>query len=270
MSSGDGDGAMFSLHERIAVVTGAGSGLGLAIAQRLARAGAHVVIADIADAEDEARAVGGTYVRTDVAHERDVKALVSACVQRFGRFDIYVNNAGISHGAEGPHPLARTERRHLERLFEVNTLGVFFGLKHAGAAIADGGSIVNIASIVGPVGFPGYTDYAVSKLGVVALTRIGALELGARGVRVNCICPTAVKTPMLARNRIGSAESTVFDVASPLSTELRPSHVAALVHSLASDDCAPITGQAIMLDRGLTSGVASGIWQLAAGVDPGV
>ena len=241
----------FELTDKVAVVTGAASGIGQAVAVRFAAAGAKVVLADVADAGDLAERLDGVYVRTDISRESDVAALVAAATEIKGSIDICVNNAGI---VVAETPIPETDAAEMERAFRVNALGTFHGLKHAPSAMPGGGSIVNTASLAALIGFPSYASYAASKAAVVSLTRTAAVELGPAGIRVNCICPSSVDTPMLASQESAEIEAAIASVAAPLGRIIDPEQAAALVHFLAADDCPVISGQALNLDAGVSAG----------------
>jgi 3alpha(or 20beta)-hydroxysteroid dehydrogenase len=247
---------MFSLTDKVAVVTGGASGIGSAAAERFAAAGAIVVIGDVTDASSLADAIGGLYVRTDISCEDDVRALMARAAELRGRVDVCINNAGITVAETA---IADTAGDELRRAIEVNTLGVLFGLKHAPAHMPAGGSIVNTASLAAVIGFPTYAAYAASKAAIVSLTRTAAIELGPQGIRVNAICPSSVDTPMLAAQPTGEVEAAIARQAAPLGTIVSPEQVAALMHFLAADDCPSISGQAINIDGGLTAGISTAI-----------
>ncbi|MEZ5078823.1 MAG: SDR family oxidoreductase [Solirubrobacterales bacterium] len=249
---------MFDLEGKVAVVTGAASGIGEATVRRLADAGATPVLVDLVDCSDEAERLGGIAAQADVSVEDDIAAAAAAAVDRFGRIDIAVNNAGI---ALDPVPISETTPEHFRRHADVNALGVLWGLKHFTKSMPRGGAVVNTASICGVTAFPEYGSYTSSKYSAVGLTQVGAMELGPRGIRVNCICPTSVNTPMLWNFAEGEAEAAVLKAASPLSMIIEPEHAAALVHFLAADDCPVISGQPILIDCGITAGISGGIWE---------
>jgi 3alpha(or 20beta)-hydroxysteroid dehydrogenase len=246
---------MFELTGKVAVVTGAASGIGRAVAERFTAAGATVVLADVADAAPLAAELGGSYVRTDVSREEEVAGLMEAAARLRGGIDVCVNNAGITVGET---PLAETTREELQRAIDVNVLGVLFGLKHAPRYMS-GGAIVNTASLAAVVGFPTYASYGASKAAIVSLTRTAAIELGGSGIRVNCICPSSVDTPMLAAQASGELEASVTAAAAPLGRIVDPAEAAALIHFLAADDCPVISGQAINIDGGVTAGISVGV-----------
>jgi len=255
---------MFELTGKVAVVTGAASGIGRAVAERFAAAGATVVLADLADASEPAAQLDGCYVRTDVSREQEVVALMAAASEIRGSIDVCVNNAGI---VVAETAIPETSRDELQRAIDVNVAGVLFGLKHAPAYMSAGGSIVNTASLAAQVGFPTYGAYAASKAAIVSLTRTAAIELGEAGIRVNCICPSSVDTPMLAAQPNGELEAALTARAAPLGTIISPAQAAALIHFLAADDCPVISGQAINIDGGISAGISVGMLNaLAASV----
>jgi 3alpha(or 20beta)-hydroxysteroid dehydrogenase len=252
---------VFELTGKVAVVTGAASGIGRAVAERFTAAGATVVLADVADAQPLADALGATYVRTDVSVEGDVEALMASAALAGGAIDVCVNNAGITVAET---PLHETAYEELQRAADVNVASVLFGIKHAVPHMARNGAIVNTASLAASVGFPTYAAYAASKAAIVSLTRTAAVELGANGIRVNCICPSTVATPMLAAQPSGELEAAVTARAAPLGTIIQPDQVAALIHFLAADDCPVISGQAINIDGGISAGISLGMLEALA------
>ena len=251
--------AYFSLADRVAVVTGAASGIGRAAAERFGAAGAVVVLADLQDASELAAGIGGHFVRTDVSDEDAVRALMQTAASVSGRVDICVNNAGI--GSEAP--LAETSEGDLRRNFDVNVLGVFFGMKHVVEHMPRGGAIVNTASIAGVIGYPTYGAYAASKWAIVGLTKVAALEYGARGIRVNCVCPSSVDTPMLAAQITGTQEVAALLAAAAIDVLISPEQIAAAMHFLVADDGPVISGQALVIDGGATAGVSPTVIRLA-------
>jgi NAD(P)-dependent dehydrogenase (short-subunit alcohol dehydrogenase family) len=245
---------MFSLKEKVAVITGGASGIGKATALRFFRAGAKVVLGDIQDGSEAAEQAGGLFVKTDVTQEGDVRALLEAALSEYGRLDIVVNNAGIGEGNE----IKDISEAEFDRVLNVNTKGVLWGLKHAAPRIADGGSIINTASYAGVAAFPNYGSYTASKCAVIGLTKTAALELAPRGVRVNAVCPGTIDTP-INQGPMAEVENALASHLHPLRRIGRPEEVAALFHFLASDESAFITGIAIPIDGGLSAGIGLGI-----------
>ncbi|HEY0956499.1 MAG TPA: SDR family oxidoreductase [Roseateles sp.] len=191
----------------IVLITGALTGIGRATALAFAREGATVVASGRREAEGQAlvaelRAAGApaaAFIRADVRHEAEVRSLVEQTVERFGRLDVAVNNAGI----EGDYgPISEATEANYDAVMDTNVRGVVFSLKHelrAMQAQSGGGSIVNVSSVLGRVGYAGFGVYTASKHAVDGLTRTAALEGVAQGVRVNGVAPGPVETPMLNR-----------------------------------------------------------------------
>ncbi len=249
----------------VALITGGASGIGRATAERLARDGLRIVLADI-DAAGLERTVGelggpevALGVVTDVRSVADCERAVAAAVERFGRLDVLVNCAGV--WAEGPTD-TMTEREW-DWVVDVNLKGTFFMCRHAIPALeATGGCIVNVSSDAGLWGGKGAAIYCASKGGVTILSKSLAVELAERGVRVNAVCPGDVESPMIhyqARTYGGGdPEGYLRDLLKAYPQKpprfIRPDEVAELIAYLCSDRAAPITGAAISIDFGLTAG----------------
>lgn len=247
---------MNRLDDKIAIVTGGNSGIGLATARALAEAGASVVIADISDGTDVAAQIGGAYIACDVTNPAAVDRMVDATVESFGRVDVYFNNAGIeTHGA-----ILETDPETHRKVIDVNVNGVFYGLRSAVRAMVKNagpmrGSIINTASVAGITGVPGMSSYNASKFAVVGLTRNAALEYGSAGIRVNCVCPGIIRTPMGEAAIPGEGVIDAIGAAAhPLGRVGEPEDVAKLVRFLASDDASFISGAAITVDGAMSAG----------------
>ncbi len=201
-----------SLKNKVALVTGGTSGIGEAAALQLAKTGAKVVVAGRRETEGQAvvkaiEKAGGQalFVKTDVSHEADVKALVDKAVATFGRLDFAFNNAGVE-GAAGLTTDKQTEENY-RHTFDINVLGVLVSMKHEIPAILkNGGAIVNTSSVVGQIGMPGFGVYTASKHAVNGLTRSAALEFAKQGVRVNAVAFGTIQTEMIDR-MVGEAKT---------------------------------------------------------------
>ena len=253
------------LAGRVAIVTGGGSGQGAAASALFARHGASVVVADwdgsAAERVVEAIVqVGGTAVasRTDVSSEPDVQAMVGLATSAYGRLDVLFNNAGVGFSARSRFTMASVVDTPLEdwnAIIAINLTGVALGCKYALPVMAaqGNGSIVNNASINGLVALSGADAYTAAKGGVIALTRVLASDLGPKGVRVNCMCPGGVNTPMVA-DLVDTAESkAATESFIPLRRLAEPEELAAVALFLASDASSYINGAILPVDGGWTT-----------------
>jgi NAD(P)-dependent dehydrogenase (short-subunit alcohol dehydrogenase family) len=199
------------------------------------------------------------YQRADVSDEAQMQAAVQRAVDEFGRLDVMFNNAGFG-GAIGP--IESTPIDEFDRTMNVLFRGVFLGMKHAAPIMKrqGGGSIISTASVAGLRGGLGPHIYSAAKAAVIQLTRCVALELAPHNIRVNCICPGGIATPLIARS-IGMPEEEALNVArqalknfQPLKRSGVPEDIAAAALWLSSDDSSFVTGQAITVDGGLLAG----------------
>lgn len=255
---------MHDLTGKVAVITGAASGMGKAASLLFARHGANVVLADLNVAGGEAVAAEASaagsrcvFQRTDVSQEAEVRALVGRAVSEFGRLDIMFNNAGIG-GAVGP--IEEIEVDDWDRTQAVCLRGVFLGMKHAIPVMraAGGGSIISTASIAGIDGYPNLHAYCAAKAGVVNLTRSASIQLAADLIRVNCIAPGGVSTPIVwggSANK-DTSESMLIH-AQPLPQVGQPEDIAQGALFLASDEAGFITGHTLVIDGAATAGAVA-------------
>ncbi|WP_163934868.1 SDR family NAD(P)-dependent oxidoreductase [Paraferrimonas sp. SM1919] len=242
----------FDLTNKVAVITGGSSGIGQATAKRLQQAGAKIVIGDLRPDDALLSELNATFVATDVSKEEQVAALMQKAHEEHGRLDIVVNCAGVNRGY---NTLTECEKDDFDFNYNINTMGVVFGIKHAAKYMNQGGSIINVSSAAGVQGVPYLAPYVSSKWAVIGITKTAALELGAKNIRVNAVCPTSVDTPM-ARAEGGEPQLRMEQKAVPLGRIAKPSELASMIHFLASDDCAFINGQAIGVDGGFSAGMS--------------
>jgi NAD(P)-dependent dehydrogenase (short-subunit alcohol dehydrogenase family) len=243
---------------KVAVVTGGASGIGRAVVTRLAGAGAKVVIADIdeAAARSLAETVEATAVRCDVSAPEQVAAAVQAAVDTYGGLDMIINNAGIS-SAGGP--IVDADPEDLLRTLAVNVAGPFYGIKYAAPRIAErgGGVILITASTAGLRGMPAMGAYAASKAALINLTQTAALELRPLGIRVNCVLPGIIETPML------DGIKSIYESASPVPiADLvaakqgrigHPDDIARALVGLADPDSEFVSGVALPVDNAMSA-----------------
>lgn len=273
------------LDGKVAIVTGGARGIGEAIVRLFAKHGARVVIADIDDAAGEAlaSALGPqvSFVRCDVSMEEDVRRAVEWALSRHGgRLDVYCNNAGVlGRQTRAAKSILSFDAGEFDRVLRVNALGAALGMKHAALAMAPrrAGSIVSVASVAGVLGGLGPHAYTASKHAIVGLTKNAACELGAHGVRVNCVSPFGVATPMLINawrqghdddagdadldiditvpsdEEVEKMEEVVRGLATLKGPTLRPRDIAEAVLFLASDESRYISGHNLVVDGGVTT-----------------
>ncbi len=250
------------LPEKVALITGGNSGIGLATAKLFADEGAKVMIA----ARDSDRAVAalrsigadhdqGRYVVCDVQLEDDCRGAVNATSEAFGRLDVLVNNAGIIYRGLD---VVRTTLEEWDKMFAVNVRGAFLMSKFALPEMirAGSGCIVNVASYFGLVGGKGVAAYCASKGALVQLTRAMALDHADEGVRVNCVCPGSVQTPMIdqAWAEYGDGAPELWAAKHPIGRIAQPDEVAQAILYLASSASSFVTGAALPIDGGITAG----------------
>ncbi len=246
------------LAEKVAFVTGAASGMGRAIAQLFAREGAKVAVVDRDEegGRETARLIqeaGGqaSFVYADVSNEDDVRAAVQTTVERYGRLDVLVNNAGIvvMGGA------AQTSLEDWDRVQAVNLRGAFLCVKHAIPHMQrqGGGAIVSVASIGGLVAVPAHAAYNAAKSGLVGLTRQIAVDYGPDNIRANVVCPTATDTPLIRRAGANDQSLQALAQMHPLRRLSRPEDIAYAALFLASDEAQCITGAVLPVDAGWTA-----------------
>jgi len=254
---------MARLDGKVAVITGAASGIGRGTALCLAKEGAAVVAVDLnsqggEQVVSEIAAAGGRAVfqHTDVSSEPDIKSAVGRATKEYGRLDVMFNNAGLV-GAVGPIEAVTAD--DWDRTIAVLLRSVFLGIKYAVDPMrkAGGGSIISTSSVASFLPSAYGAAYAAAKGGVISLTRAAALQLGQDKIRVNCICPGAINTPIwgaLPGFSDATAVAQLLDHAQTIPRVGRPQDIASMVLFLASDESEWVTGQAMIVDGGLTVG----------------
>ena len=251
---------MSRLAGRVAFITGAASGIGAACAERFAREGASIAGLDVQKPADAAwrkvveSAPDAVYLEADVRDEPSVERAVASAAERFGRIDVLVNAAGVL-GVGGVVDLDAAE---WDRVVDINLKGTFLVSKHVLRRMLArrSGSVIHVASVEGLEGMPQQAAYNASKGGVVILTRNMAADYGPSGIRVNCLCPGLIETPMtrLLDTPALEALKQKFVGLHMLGRAGRPEEVAACALFLCSDDASFVTGHALVVDGGFTAG----------------
>ncbi len=244
---------MMRFKDKVVIVTGGASGIGEASVRAFAREGAKVVIADFADhgqaLADELGADKALFIKIDVTDSEAVQAMITQTVAQFGRLDVMFANAGIA--ADGP--IDELEESAWQRTIDINLGGVYLCDKYAIQQFLKqgGGVIVNCGSIHSHVGKRGVTAYAAAKGGVKLLTQTLGIEYGAKGIRVNAVCPGYIDTPLLSHIPDDAKEKLV--ALHPMGRLGRAEEVANAVLFLASDEASFVTGSSLMVDGGYTA-----------------
>ena len=253
------------LEGKVAVITGAASGQGRAAARLFAKEGARVVVADLNDegAQEVVRDItdsGGeaATARVDVSREAEVEDMIRQAVEEFGRLDVLFNNAGVGYSASDRMKMAsvvETPEKDWDAILAINLKGVAMGCKHAIPIMEEqgGGAIVNNASINALVGLPGADAYTAAKGGIVSLTRVLAVDWGPKNIRINCICPGGVETPMIAPVLSDEQVLSLMRESTPLGRLARPEEIAQVALFLASDEASYLNGAIIPVDGGWTA-----------------
>ena len=254
-------------HNKVAVITGGGSGIGQRTVERAVEAGWRVILADIRDAPSRSVAArlgdAVRFIHCDVTVEADIKAAIALAVDTWGRLDLMFNNAGA--GGD-PNPVETLSVEGWDFTMNLLLRSVMLGIKHATPVMKrqGGGSIVSTASVAGLVPGSTGTAYGVAKSGVVFLTKAAALELAGDRIRVNCICPGLIATPIFTRamdlptqvlDSVVAQVAPLLDDSQPLPRGGRPDDIAEAVLWLADDRAGFVTGVALPVDGGFAAGM---------------
>jgi NAD(P)-dependent dehydrogenase (short-subunit alcohol dehydrogenase family) len=243
---------------KVALITGAGSGIGRSVAQLFAERGTRVVVTDI-DEDGGRKTVelieqtGGTarFVRHDTSSAEDAQKVVNDTIETYGRLDFAVNNAGIG----GPSaPVGEYPLEGWDKVIVVNLSGVFYGMRYQIPAMLknNGGSIVNVASILGQVGFVNSSAYVAAKHGVVGLTKNAALEYSAKNIRINAVGPAFIRTPLIEKNLTEEQIAGLVNL-HPIGRLGEPREVAEVIVWLCSDKASFVSGSYYAIDGGYLS-----------------
>jgi len=250
----------YMFNGKVALVTGGTSGIGNIIVEALAKTGALVCYcgrrAELG--EDQAKTFRSEglrveYVKSDVTDEEAVKKLVNQTVERHGRIDFVINNAGLE---ADPHPVHEVELEEFQKVMDVNVTGTFLMMKHTVPALraSGGGAIVNLSSVLGQIAMPNLSPYIAAKHAVVGLTKTVALEESLQKIRVNAVAPGAVNTDMLWRTMHDSKEAFEhIKTLHPMGRVAEPEDIAEAVLWLCSEGSSFVTGQVINVDGGFTA-----------------
>jgi NAD(P)-dependent dehydrogenase (short-subunit alcohol dehydrogenase family) len=251
---------MARLEGKVAIVTGGASGIGLATVERFAAEGARVVVADVQDGSAIAARLGEAvrFVAADVTIGAQLEEVFAVAQREFGGVDVVFNNAGVG-GDEGT--VAECREDVFDRTIAVDLKGVWRGIQLGARALSErgGGSIISTGSVAGLRGVPGMGSYSAAKGAVIALTRVAAMELAASNVRVNCICPGAIVTPMISESPSlpmpidPDVLRLALSGAQPMPRAGEGADIASAALFLASDESSFVTGQVLVVDGGASA-----------------
>jgi len=244
--------------DEVAVITGAAQGFGKLLAEELAKRGAKLVISDINEdgvnkVADDIASTGADVIamKCDVSNNLDCKAMVDTAMEKFGRVDIGVNNAGVGHDFL---PIHEIDEKMMDSQFAVNVKGVQFGMKHQVAQMLkqQKGSILNVSSMAGLGGAERLGAYSMAKHAVIGLTKTGAVEYGRNNIRVNAVCPFFTLTPMVT-NIADEQMQSKMSIGAPMKRLGEPKEIVVMMLMMLSSANSYLTGQCIAIDGGVSA-----------------
>ena len=243
---------MYGLNNKVALITGATSGIGLAVAKNFISAGAKVIITGRRDGNELAKEIGAQFVALDVTDEAQFKSVLAQLAEQHGQLDLVLLNAGM---AEDAGTMQESPSDYMRRCFDVNTMGVYYGLKYAPAYMPEGSSIIVTGSAAGSgTTTVAHGEYSASKAAAAYLVRTAAIELAPNNIRVNAVCPAAIAgTGMMAEDD-GSPTAVFYSSLTAFGRMGRQDEVVGIYNFLAGDGSTFITGQEICVDGGMTAG----------------
>lgn len=237
------------IENKIAIVTGSSSGIGKAIAEKFIEEGAKVVFSDINEIDVSQFGDKALFKKCDVSKSNEVDELINFCLEKFGNLDIMVNNAGIGTAAD----ITAITDEEWQKVININLSGVLYGARAASRVMKEGGSIINMSSILGSVGFANTVAYCAAKGGVNQITKAGALDLSKKGIRINSIAPGFIKTNMTKGLQEDETTKKFLEGMTPLGYLGEPEDIASATVYLASDDSKYVTGNILYVDGGWTA-----------------
>lgn len=243
---------MYSLNNKVALITGSTSGIGLAVAKNFIAAGAKVIISSHIDNNELASEIGAQFIRLDVTDEAQFKSVLEQLAKEHGQLDLVVLNAGI---AEDAGTMQESPSAYMRRCFEVNTMGVYYGIKYAPAHMPEGSSIIVTGSAAGSgTTTVAHGEYSASKAAAAYLVRTAAIELAPNNIRVNAVCPAAIAGTGIMAEDDGSPTAVFYSSLTAFGRMGRQDEVVGIYNFLAGDGSTFITGQEICVDGGMTAG----------------